>query len=121
MRHGCRRFLLMCQCQLNNREKESVIFLARCASMHSVRQKNFKKHMDQWIQGFRCCKTIPGEEKVLVPGDPEREMEAERMQNGIPLLDSVVKDLQDVGINLEFICNKNIEQLKSLPNDRSCN
>ena len=34
----------------------------------------FKKHMDQWIQGFRSCKTIPGEEKVLVPGDPEREI-----------------------------------------------
>lgn len=57
----------------------------------------FKKHMDHWIQGFRNCKTIPGEEKVLVPGDPEREMEEERMKNGIPLLDVVVKDLREVG------------------------
>ncbi len=57
----------------------------------------FKKHMDHWIQGFRNCKTIPGEEKVLVPGDPEREMEAERMKDGISLLDVVVKDLKEVG------------------------
>ncbi|MGZ8524256.1 MAG: Ldh family oxidoreductase [Chitinophagaceae bacterium] len=57
----------------------------------------FKKDMDHWIQGFRCCKTIPGEEKVLVPGDPERELQAERMQYGISLLDSVIKDLKEVG------------------------
>ena len=55
--------------------------------------EDFKKDMDHWIQGFRFCKTIPGEEKVLVPGDPEREFEAERNKNGIPLLDAVVDDL----------------------------
>jgi L-2-hydroxycarboxylate dehydrogenase (NAD+) len=55
---------------------------------------DFKKDMDHWIQGFRSCKTIPGEEKVLVPGDPEREFETERMEKGIPLLDVVVNDLQ---------------------------
>jgi L-2-hydroxycarboxylate dehydrogenase (NAD+) len=54
---------------------------------------DFKKHMDHWIQGFRSCRTIPGEEKVLVPGDPEREMEAERIDKGIPLLEVVVADL----------------------------
>lgn len=54
---------------------------------------DFKKDMDHWIQGFRSCRTVPGQEKVLVPGDPEREYEAERMNNGIPLLASVVTDL----------------------------
>lgn len=56
----------------------------------------FKAAMDHWIQGFRSARTIPGEEKVLVPGDPEREFEAERMANGIPLLEPVVKDLQQL-------------------------
>jgi LDH2 family malate/lactate/ureidoglycolate dehydrogenase len=54
----------------------------------------FRKSMDHWIQGFRNAKTIPGEEKVLVPGDPERVFEEERKIKGIPLLDSVVADLQ---------------------------
>jgi len=54
---------------------------------------DFKKDMDHWIQGFRSCRTVPGQEKVLVPGDPEREYEAERMSNGIPLLDVVANDL----------------------------
>ena len=62
---------------------------------------DFKKDMDHWIQGFRNCKTIPGEERVLIPGDPEREIHAERMQNGIYLLDAVVKDLREVGNKFE--------------------
>lgn len=54
----------------------------------------FKKSMDHWIQGFRNAKTIAGEEKVLVPGDPEREFELIRMKEGIPLLRQVIDDMQ---------------------------
>jgi LDH2 family malate/lactate/ureidoglycolate dehydrogenase len=58
---------------------------------------DFKKHMDNWIKGFRNARPIKGEKKVLVPGDPERKFEAERMKNGIPLLDAVVADLKNLG------------------------
>jgi LDH2 family malate/lactate/ureidoglycolate dehydrogenase len=54
----------------------------------------FKDHMDKWITRFRSSKTIPGQDKVIIPGDPEREMETERMKNGIPLLPAVVEDLK---------------------------
>lgn len=54
----------------------------------------FKQHMDQWIERFRSAKTVEGFEKVLIHGDPEREMEAERMNKGIPLLGPVVNDLE---------------------------
>lgn len=57
----------------------------------------FKRDMDDWISGFRNAKTLPGYEKVLIPGDPEREMEAERKINGIPLLTAVVDDLRSLG------------------------
>lgn len=60
--------------------------------------EEFKHHMDNWIQRFRSAKTVPGEERVIIPGDPEREMEAERMKNGIPLLDAVVSDLKELGV-----------------------
>jgi L-2-hydroxycarboxylate dehydrogenase (NAD+) len=62
---------------------------------------DFKKHMDHWIGGFRQARPAPGQEKVLVPGDPEREMEAERSVQGIPLLDAVVTDLQDLAKRFE--------------------
>ena len=58
---------------------------------------DFKMHMDKWIKRFRDAKTIKGEEKVLIPGDPERETETERMKNGIPLLKSVIEDLKYLG------------------------
>lgn len=63
---------------------------------------DFKKHMDQWIRRFRTAKTIDGHAKVIIPGDPEREMEAERIKNGIPLHESVVKDLQKVAEQFEL-------------------
>ncbi|HEY9362033.1 MAG TPA: Ldh family oxidoreductase, partial [Chitinophagaceae bacterium] len=55
---------------------------------------DFKKHMDNWVQRFRKAKTVAGQERVLIPGDPEREMEIERMKEGIPLLTPVIDDLK---------------------------
>ncbi|MBS1663982.1 MAG: Ldh family oxidoreductase [Bacteroidetes bacterium] len=65
---------------------------------------DFKQHMDNWIRRFRCATPAPGHEKVLIPGDPEREMEAERLSQGIPLLPAVVEDLQSLAkkLNVEF-------------------
>jgi LDH2 family malate/lactate/ureidoglycolate dehydrogenase len=59
--------------------------------------EDFKFHMDKWIQRFRTAKTVEGHEQVLIPGDPEREMEAERLERGIPILHSVAEDLRFVG------------------------
>jgi len=60
-------------------------------------EDEFKKNMDIWIERFRKAKTTANQEKVLVPGDPEREFEIERRKNGIPLLDKVIKDLTELG------------------------
>jgi LDH2 family malate/lactate/ureidoglycolate dehydrogenase len=57
----------------------------------------FKSHMDNWISRFRQAKPTEGNEKVLIPGDPERELEAERRVSGIPLLMPVVEDLRSLG------------------------
>lgn len=64
----------------------------------------FKLHMDNWIERFRMAKPDKEHDRVLIPGDPEREMEAIRMKEGIPIVDSVVKDLKKVGekFGLEF-------------------
>jgi L-2-hydroxycarboxylate dehydrogenase (NAD+) len=59
--------------------------------------EDFKKNMDQWIRRFREAKTVPGADAVLIPGDPEREAEIERMRDGIPLLSAVVDDLRQLG------------------------
>ncbi|HJV19352.1 MAG TPA: Ldh family oxidoreductase [Sediminibacterium sp.] len=58
----------------------------------------FKMHMDHWIKRFRQAKPAAGQERVLIPGDPEREMETVRRTAGIPLLDPVVEDLKQTGM-----------------------
>jgi LDH2 family malate/lactate/ureidoglycolate dehydrogenase len=65
----------------------------------------FKRHMDQWIRRFRSATPMSGHEAVLIPGDPERIMEAERKLSGIPLLPAVVEDLMDIAekFNVPFM------------------
>ena len=58
--------------------------------------EEFKAHMDNWIGRFRETQAVEGK-KVLIPGDPEREMEAIRAKDGIPLNENVVRDLREVG------------------------
>lgn len=59
--------------------------------------KEFKEEMDNWIQTFRNAEPAAGHERVLIPGDPERELTIERRKNGIPLHELVVKDLSELG------------------------
>jgi len=58
---------------------------------------DFKKNMDKWIRRFRSAKTVEGQKKVIIPGEPEREMEQVRMTKGIPLLKPVIEDLKFLG------------------------
>ncbi len=63
----------------------------------------FKEHMDQWIKRFRAAKTIEGYEKVIIPGDPEREMNKIRMNEGIPLLGPVLDDLHYLAERFQLV------------------
>ncbi|MBK8808088.1 MAG: Ldh family oxidoreductase [Bacteroidales bacterium] len=58
---------------------------------------DFKLNMDKWIDAFRKAEPIDPKNKVLIPGDLERDFSQDRMKNGIPLLPAVVDDLQDIG------------------------
>jgi LDH2 family malate/lactate/ureidoglycolate dehydrogenase len=55
--------------------------------------EDFKKDMDQWLKRFRSARPASGHERVMVPGDPEREIEAIRREKGIPLMRAVLEDL----------------------------
>ncbi|HVZ26751.1 MAG TPA: Ldh family oxidoreductase [Sediminibacterium sp.] len=57
----------------------------------------FKRRMDQWITRFRSAKPAEGHDRVYIPGDPEREITAIRLEKGIPLLQSVAEDLKSLG------------------------
>ena len=59
--------------------------------------EDFKNNMDNWIQEFKKAKTIDGIDKVIIPGEPETEMEMQRMKDGITLVDTVAEDLKKLG------------------------
>lgn len=60
----------------------------------------FKADMDLWIERFKSASTINPNQKVIIPGEPELAAELDRMQNGIPLVDAVVEDLNELAVRL---------------------
>jgi LDH2 family malate/lactate/ureidoglycolate dehydrogenase len=61
---------------------------------------DFKNHLDNWIERFKNAKPINPDQKVIIPGEPEFEFEKERKIKGIPLIDVVVNDLNELALNL---------------------
>lgn len=65
-------------------------------------KEEFLSKMDKWIETFRSALPAEGQEKVLIPGDPEREAEAVIRKNGISLVPAVVRDLEEIANALEI-------------------
>lgn len=61
---------------------------------------DFKSNMDNWIERFKNATPINENQRVVIPGEPEVEAEKERKVKGIPLIDAVVKDLNEVADKL---------------------
>lgn len=55
--------------------------------------QDFKDHLDNWIDRFKNAKTVDPNQKVIIPGEPEYQFELDRKEAGIPLIDTVVNDL----------------------------
>ena len=58
--------------------------------------EEFRKEMDRWISRFRNSSPAEGQERVLIPGDPERNESQMRSKTGIPLLPPVVDSLEKI-------------------------
>ena len=67
--------------------------------------EQFKSKMDEWIETFRNARVAPGQTKVIIPGDPEREKEELLKKNGITIIPEIVKDIREIagyfGISFE--------------------
>ncbi len=58
---------------------------------------DYYENIDRWIERFKAAKPEAGFERVIIPGEPEAEMETERLLTGIPLNALVEKDLISLG------------------------
>lgn len=70
-------------------------------------KETFKKRMDQWIETFRESESAEEQPPVIIPGDPEREMETYTQNKGVQLLEAVQNDLQQVAEELGMKFEKN--------------
>nr|WP_121271021.1 Ldh family oxidoreductase [Pedobacter schmidteae] len=62
--------------------------------------QDFKDHLDNWITRFKSAKVVEADKKVIIPGEPEHDFEQERKVAGIPLIDVVVNDLNELAKKL---------------------
>lgn len=56
----------------------------------------FKAQMDKWIETFRAAKPGKGHDRVLIPGDPERENEARISKEGVDVIVPVQKEMKEI-------------------------
>ena len=61
-----------------------------------IEPDEFKKQIDDMVRTLRRTRPAPGTDGPLIPGDPERQAEAVRGRDGIPLTPPVVEELRDI-------------------------
>jgi len=63
----------------------------------------FDGEISRYVDFIRATKPVAGVDRVLIPGDPERNTRAERSRNGVPLPDdtwaAIVATARDVGVS----------------------
>src|SRR6266581_7190283 len=63
----------------------------------------FDDEISRYVDFIRATKPVAGVDTVLIPGDPERKMRAERSRNGVPLPDdtwaAIVNTAREVGVS----------------------
>ncbi len=57
---------------------------------------DFKKSMDIWIQSIKHAAPVEGQEHVIIPGEPEREMEKKIMNDGVKINETVKEKLNAI-------------------------
>src|ERR1700737_3275903 len=63
----------------------------------------FDGEIARYVDFIRATKPVAGVDSVLIPGDPERKMRADRTKNGVPLPDdtgaAIVSTAREVGVS----------------------
>jgi LDH2 family malate/lactate/ureidoglycolate dehydrogenase len=62
--------------------------------------EGFKSQMDKWIETFRGAKPAKGVDRVLIPGDIEREKEEIIAVEGVNVIAPIQKEMKEIADSL---------------------
>lgn len=65
-----------------------------------IGKEAFKKSMDHYIKSIKESAKAKNATEILIPGEPELRTETERLRDGIPLPQAVLKELAALGESL---------------------
>jgi len=61
----------------------------------------FRARVDELIDDVHASALAPGAERILVPGELEAERRVQRLEQGIPLSDALVDELDAIAASLD--------------------
>jgi LDH2 family malate/lactate/ureidoglycolate dehydrogenase len=61
----------------------------------------YREHVDRLVEGIKGLPKMDGVDEIMVPGEPELRVLAERQANGIPLPEGTVRNLRQVAAKLD--------------------
>jgi LDH2 family malate/lactate/ureidoglycolate dehydrogenase len=92
------------------------IFMAMCTDLF-MSNDEFGSRMDEIVRMLKSSPPAPDTERVLVPGEIERQNEAKNRVHGVPLAPSVIDQLAALGaeVNVSFPNTMSKETAESRP------
>ncbi len=69
-------------------------------------EAEFRSEVDRYISYFTASRTVPGTDRVLTPGEPERLSREKRLAEGVPLADDAWEAIGDAAASVGVISPK---------------
>ena len=79
----------------------------------------FKRQIDHWIRTIKSTKPMPGKERVLIPGEPEKMCRIQREKTGIPIIEAVRNDLHKISKMTGVVLGEPLEKVVISEEERS--
>ena len=80
---------------------DGMNWIAICIDLSRFRAPAaYRRAAEECLAELRACPPAPGFDQVEIPGERERRLRAERVENGIPLPPRTLAALRDLGVRL---------------------
>ena len=65
-----------------------------------IAQEEFQARAREFIEQVKSSRKVPGVEKIMAPGEPEQKTRERRLREGVPIVDEVWTELEQIAKEL---------------------